>query len=51
MGSIIGVTLFMSWVVPGYQAYYEYGRIWKNAFDPLSKQDKQQIFDILKKKT
>lgn len=50
MGSIIGVTLFMSWVVPGYQAYYEYGRIWKNAFDPLSKQDKQLIFDILKKK-
>ena len=51
MGSIIGVKLFMSWVVPGYQAYYEYGRIWENAFDPLSNQDKQKIFDILKKKT
>lgn len=51
VGSILGLKLFMSWSIPGYQAYYEYGRTWKQAFDPLSDQDKKKIFDILKKRT
>jgi DNA-directed RNA polymerase subunit F len=48
-GGIMSLSVYMKWVIPHHQLYYDYGKTWNNAFEKLTEKDKKIILDMMKR--
>lgn len=51
LGGFAAVSAYMQWVLPDHRVYYEFGRLWKDAFDPLPDHNKKAILNLLKERS